>query len=217
MNCRFCFRQNFPKEIQHPGFAEEISYLTNDPTISEVILSGGDPLSLSNHVLAELFTSLNAIAHLKRIRFHTRFPLGIPERIDEEFLSLLRTSSKQIFFIIHSNHTRELDVDVLLSLKQIQKLGIPLLNQSVLLKGVNDDEETLLSLCETLTNAGIIPYYLHALDPVEGAAHFSVPDARGLELISHVQKNLSGYGVPRFAREEPGRPSKTLLTKESPR
>src|SRR3990167_3940877 len=109
MNCRFCFRQNFPYEKETLGFAEEIAYLQKDPTLSEVILSGGDPLSLSDELLQELFTSLDAIPHLQRIRFHTRFPLGIPERIDDSFLTVLAASSKQIFFTIHCNHPRELD------------------------------------------------------------------------------------------------------------
>lgn len=212
MHCRYCFRQNFPYETEQKGFEEEISYLKNDPTISEVILSGGDPLSLSNEALTHLFNELEAIPHIQRIRFHTRFPVGIPERIDDDFLSLLASSSKQIFFIVHINHSLELDIDVVSSLKKIQRLGIPVLNQAVLLKGVNDDEKILLALCESLINAGVTPYYLHALDSVSGAAHFALPDERGLELIAYLQKNLSGYGVPRFVREEPGRPSKTVVS-----
>lgn len=211
MHCRYCFRQNFPYETEQKGFEEELAYLKNDPTISEVILSGGDPLSLSNEALTHLFNALDTIPHIKRIRFHTRFPVGIPERIDDAFLSLLDSSSKQIFFIVHINHPLELDTDVASSLKKIQRLGIPVLNQAVLLKGVNDEEKSLLALCENLINAGITPYYLHALDPVSGAAHFALPDERGLELIAYLRKNLSGYGVPVFVREEPGLPSKTVV------
>ncbi len=211
MHCRYCFRQNFPYETEEKGFEKEIAYLKTDPTISEVILSGGDPLSLGDETLEKIFSALAPILHLKRIRFHTRFPIGIPERIDDGLLRLLESSGKQIFFIVHVNHPKELDADVISALKKIQKLGIPILNQSVLLKGVNDDEETLLSLSESLINGGIIPYYLHLLDPVQGAGHFALPDERGLELIHSIQANLSGFGVPRLVREEPGQPSKTPI------
>lgn len=212
MHCRYCFRQNFPYETEEKGFQEEIRLIQNDPSLSEILLSGGDPLSLSDATLASLFQAFNEIPHLKRIRFHTRFPIGIPERIDASFLDLLASSSKQIFFVVHCNHPLELDSDVRAALKKLQKLGIPVLNQSVLAKGVNDDEKTLLDLSETLINAGILPYYLHQLDPVEGAGHFDVPAERGLELTRYIQENLSGFGVPRLVREEPGLPSKTFVT-----
>jgi EF-P beta-lysylation protein EpmB len=211
MHCRFCFRQNFPYETGPSQFDEEIAYFANNPSLQEIILSGGDPLSLSQESLQDLFTKLQQIPHLRRIRFHTRFPLGIPERIDLPFLNLLASSEKQIFFVIHCNHPKELDSDVLLALKKISKLGIPVLNQSVLLKGVNDDEQTLLALSETLINAGILPYYLHQLDPVAGAAHFALPQSRSLELMQYLQNHTSGYGVPRLVREEPGSSSKTFI------
>ena len=211
MNCRFCFRQNFPYEKEIPGFDEEIEFLSQDPTISEVILSGGDPLSLSDSSLSALFKSLDAIPHLRRIRFHSRFPIGIPERIDESFLSILAGSTKQVFFVVHSNHPRELDPTVIAALRKIAFLGIPLLNQSVLLKGVNDDPTVLLALSETLTNSGITPYYLHEHDRVEGASHFALPETRGPELIRYLQEHISGFGVPRLVREEPGYPSKIFI------
>ena len=212
MNCRFCFRQNFPYEKEKIGFEEEIAYIAQDSTLSEVILSGGDPLSLSDDTLSSLFQALDAIPHLQRIRFHSRFPIGIPERIDESFLSILAASSKQIFFILHCNHPRELDQDVIASLRKIAALGIPVLNQSVLLKGVNDDTHVLLTLSETLTNSGIIPYYLHEHDRVAGTSHFALPASRGPELIRYLRENTSGYGVPRLVREEPGYPSKTFIS-----
>jgi len=211
MHCRYCFRQNFPYETEEKGFDQELAYIAEDRSLSEVVLSGGDPLSLSDGTLAALFTSLDAITHIKRIRFHTRFPIGIPERIDDSFLDLLAASSKQIFFIVHVNHPRELDGDILSALKKIQSLGIPVLNQSVLLKGVNDDEKTLLALSEALIDGGVLPYYLHQLDPVIGAGHFAVDEERGPQLIRYVQENLSGFGVPRLVREEPGLPSKTFI------
>lgn len=212
MHCRYCFRQNFPYETAEKSFEDEISYIHQDPTLSEIVLSGGDPLSLSDASLSSLFKSLDVIPHLKRIRFHTRFPIGIPERIDDSFLDILASSTKQIFFIVHVNHPKEIDSDVAKALKKIQMLGIPVMNQSVLLKGVNDDEKTLLSLSETLVNQGVIPYYLHALDPVQGAGHFALPEDRGSQLIRFVKENLSGFGVPRLVREEPGLPSKTFIT-----
>lgn len=210
MHCRFCFRQNFPYETEDKRFEKELALLSTDSSITEIILSGGDPLSLSDETLNSLFQALEEIPHVRRIRFHTRFPIGIPERIDDSFLAILRGSSKQIFFLIHCNHPKELDADVIGALKRVQKIGVPVLNQSVLLHGVNDDEKTLLSLSETLVNAGIVPYYLHLHDPVQGTAHFDTTEQRGAELIRYLQENLSGYGVPHLVREEPGQLSKTF-------
>lgn len=210
MHCRFCFRKKFPYEVETKGFDREIETIQQDTTLEEIILSGGDPLSLSDQTLQQLFTALTPIAHVKRIRFHTRFPIGIPERIDNSFLSVLASSPKQIIFVIHCNHPRELDADVLAALKKIQKLGIPVLNQAVLLRGVNDQEDILLELVNFLINSGIIPYYLHLNDLVSGSTHFDVPQARGEELIAYLQRQLSGYGVPKLVREEPGKASKTV-------
>jgi EF-P beta-lysylation protein EpmB len=210
MSCRFCFRQNFPYEPV-ADFEAEIEHIAQDSSLSEVILSGGDPLALSDLSLSNIFSALEGISHVKRIRLHSRFPVGIPERIDESFLSVLAKSSKQIFFVVHCNHPRELDPEVIAALHKIQKLNIPILNQTVLLKGVNDLPETLLALSEALVNGGILPYYLHALDPVEGASHFSLPTKRGVQLIRYVQEHTSGFAVPRFVRETPNCPSKTWL------
>jgi EF-P beta-lysylation protein EpmB len=212
MHCRYCFRQNFPYETAQQDFTEELTYLRHNTDIQEIILSGGDPLSLGNEALQGLLLALDAIPHIKRIRFHTRFPIGIPERVDDSFLKILQQLRGQIFFIIHCNHPAELDADVVGALRKISALGIPLLNQSVLLQGVNDQEDTFFQLCEALVNAGIIPYYLHLLDPVVGSGHFQVSEERGIALIRHVQERLSGYGVPRLVREEPGRYSKTFIT-----
>ncbi len=211
MNCRFCFRQNFPYETKDKSFEKEIELLKEDDSIEEVILSGGDPLSLGDGALSSLFSMLELIPHIKRIRFHTRFPIGIPERIDASFLSLLASCSKQIFFVIHTNHPKELDQDVLGVLRKVLRLGIPVLSQTVLLRGVNDEEEVLLSLCKTLVNGGIIPYYLHQLDPVQGASHFEVSDEKAVSLVRFLRENMSGYGVPSLVREEPYRLSKTPL------
>lgn len=212
MNCRFCFRRNFDYQENENFFEEELKAIEHDSSISEVILSGGDPLSLSNEKLGQLLEALARIPHLKRVRFHTRFPIGIPERIDEGFLELLRNSPLQIFFLIHCNHPNELDEEIFAALKKIQKLGIPVLNQNVLLKGVNDDAATLKRLMQLLVDHGIMPYYINQLDRVEGAAHFEAEEREGRALIATLARSLSGYAVPRYVREIPGNAQKTPLT-----
>ena len=211
MHCRYCFRQNFDY-VTKRTFIEELEAIRKDVSIHEVILSGGDPLSLDNKILAQLFAEIGLIEHVKRVRFHTRFPIGIPERIDDEFLDLLRNQKCQIWFVTHINHPLEMDVDVCIALKKIQKLGIPILNQSVLLKGVNDSLEVLQQLCETLVNHGIQPYYLHQLDREKGIAHFEVSEVQGKELIERLSEKIAGYGVPKYVREVAGAPGKISLT-----
>jgi EF-P beta-lysylation protein EpmB len=211
MHCRYCFRQHFDYETTSKGFEEEIRIIKEDSSIHEVILSGGDPLSLDDRVLRQLFESLAAIPHIKRVRFHTRFPIGIPERIDASFLSLLESFPFQFWFVIHTNHPQELDEEVLKALKEVQKRGVPVLNQFVLLKGVNDEIAILKELCEKLADHGIYSYYMHQLDRVQGAAHFEVSEERGKELVQELAKNLPGYAVPRYVREISGMPSKTPL------
>ncbi|HSX03835.1 MAG TPA: KamA family radical SAM protein [Rhabdochlamydiaceae bacterium] len=201
MHCRFCFRQNFPYETQQKGFEKELQAIAGDPSLIEIILSGGDPLSLSNKELAELILDLSSIPHLKILRFHTRFPIGIPERIDPEFLAILASCRLQIFFVVHVNHPLELDEEVLLALKPIKQLGIPLLTSSVLLKGVNDTVPVLKALFEKLIEQGIMPYYLNQLDQVQGGKHFEVDEAKGLELIAELKKQLPGYAVPKYVKE----------------
>ncbi len=211
MHCRYCFRQHFEYAVKDKGFEEELQVIEQDPTLSEILLSGGDPLSLSNRELKDLTDRLDAIPHVKRLRYHTRFPMGIPERIDPEFLDILASSRLQTFFVIHSNHPQEWDDEIKLSLKQVQKLGIPILCQSVLLKGVNDDVETLKELCEVLVDQGIIPYYLHQLDKVAGAMHFEVAEETGLALMQQLARVLPGYAIPRYVREIAGEAHKTQL------
>lgn len=166
MNCRFCFRREFDYQTSK-NFDQEIEAIRNDTSLKEIILSGGDPLSLSNIALNRLLSELEAIPHITRIRFHTRYPLGFPERIDREFLKLFEKRF-QFWFVIHCNHPLELDQDVL---QALQKIPAPLLCQTVLLRGVNDDLSTLKALCEHLIDNGIFPYYLHQLDRVSGASH----------------------------------------------
>lgn len=206
MHCRYCFRQNY--DYQKATWEEELTHIQNDPTLVEIILSGGDPLSLSDRRLKELFQKLEAIPHLQIVRFHTRFPIGIPERITPEFLHLIQNSRLQTIFIVHTNHPKELDLDVLDSLK---KLPCPVLTQTVLLKGVNNTLTTLKELFLKLVSNGIIPYYLHQLDRVQGAGHFEVPKEQGLELIRALRENLPGYAVPRYVQELPGEKSKTIV------
>lgn len=211
MHCRFCFRQHFDYDSQDTLFDEELEIIRNDSSLSEIILSGGDPLSVSDPILGKLIERLSSVPHLKRLRFHTRFPIGIPERLDDSFLKILEECPLQVFFIIHCNHPTELDETILAALKKVQKLGIPVLNQSVLLKGVNDDLATLKSLSECLIDNGILPYYLHQLDRVQGAAHFEVDKKQGNAIVQELAKELSGYGVPRYVREIAGEKSKTNL------
>ncbi len=212
MHCRYCFRQNFFYEKER-GYAAELAQIKEDRSLREVILSGGDPLSLSDRVLKELVGELGCITHLKRLRFHTRFPIGIPERITPEFLAILAECPLQIWFVIHCNHPRELDSEVIQALKSVQKLGIPVLNQSVLLKDVNDNVETLQTLSEVLVENGIQPYYLHQLDRVEGASHFEVCQEEGIQLIEALREKLSGYAIPQYVQEIAGAPSKTPIAK----
>lgn len=209
MHCRYCFRQNFDYETSHKLFEEELQYISQDNTLQEVILSGGDPLSLSNSQLNDLLDRMEAIPHIKILRFHTRFPIGIPERIDGELVKSLSNRRYQIYFVIHSNHALELDEDVLKALKALQKNQVILLNQSVLLQGVNDDVATLKDLCLKLIHNGILPYYLHQLDKVQGSAHFEVMEEKGKELIKSLSKELPGYAIPKYVKEIPGQHNKT--------
>lgn len=211
MHCRYCFRQNYHYSGSPIGFEADLSHLASDPTIEEVILSGGDPLSLSNEALFRLINSIEKIAHIKRIRIHTRFPIGIPERIDEEFLQRMGDIKLPVWAVIHVNHARELDQEILAALEKWRRQGASLLNQSVLLKGVNDDIDTLETLCRTLVNHSIMPYYLHSLDHVQGAMHYKVDQKIGLELVAQLRARLSGYGVPSYVQEIPGESSKTVI------
>lgn len=211
MHCRYCFRQHFDYNVTDKLFEEELKLIAADSSINEVILSGGDPLSLDDRILSNLLQNIARIPHIRKIRFHTRFPIGIPERIDAAFLNMLKNIPLQFWFIVHSNHARELDSEVLSALKEIQKLGIPVLNMSVLLKGVNDDVHTMKELCESLSNHGIFPYYLNQLDRVQGAAHFEVPEERGKEIMQELATQISGYALPRYIKEISGKPGKTII------
>ena len=211
MHCRFCFRQNYPYEKTKSLFTKELNTIAKDSSIYEIILSGGDPLSLSDEALFSLVKSLETISHLKLLRFHTRFLIGIPERVTKTFLSILKQTGLQTIFVIHINHIKELDSDIITALKKIKDLGIPVLSQTVLLKGVNDTVEALRSLFLKLVQEGMIPYYLHQLDQLQGGAHFKVDPFKGIELIKELRNTLPGYAVPTFVKEIPFEKSKTPL------
>ncbi len=210
MHCRYCFRQHFPYEIG-ADFAADLQVIQEDTSISEVILSGGDPLSLSQRVLEGLVASIEQIPHVKRLRWHSRFIVGIPERVDAAFLEMLQRSQLQMWFLIHCNHPRELDDEVALAIKKIQALGIPVLNQAVLLRGVNDDIKTLKELAERLSNLGVVNYYLNQLDKVAGAAHFEVPVEEGRQLVADLRDEISGYAVPTYVQEVSGAKAKCRI------
>ncbi|MFY7842681.1 MAG: KamA family radical SAM protein [Rhabdochlamydiaceae bacterium] len=211
MHCRYCFRKNFEYDTQSKNFDEEIALIQKDSSLKEIILSGGDPLSLGDDMLNSLLRNLSDIEHVERIRFHSRFPVGIPERINDSFISLLSSVEKQIIFVLHCNHFQELDDDIFFALKRVQKLGIPVLNQSVLLKDVNDHPDTLIELSRCLINQGVMPYYLHQLDKVIGSHHFEVDTDFGKKLLVDMRSKLPGYGVPLYVKEVPFEKSKTPI------
>jgi L-lysine 2,3-aminomutase len=213
VHCRYCFRRDFPYAEQlaaRDGWEPAIAELRAHGDVREVILSGGDPLSLSNRRLQELFAKL-ADTTAATIRIHTRFPIVIPERVDAELLRLLDSSPLRTVVVVHCNHPNELDDSLAAALSKLKRSVGALLNQAVLLAGVNDDVTTLASLSERLFACGVLPYYLHALDPVAGAAHFAVSEQRGTDLVRELRGRLPGYLVPRFVREVPGQLSKTPL------
>lgn len=214
VHCRYCFRRHFPygEETAAAGnWDEAIGYLREDASISEVILSGGDPLSLATHKLAELTDRLAALPHLRRLRLHTRLPVVLPERVDAALLAWLGRLPVPAVMVIHANHANEIDATVADALAALRGRGVRLLNQSVLLRGVNDSSDTLVALSERLFECDVQPYYLHQLDRVAGTAHFEVDDARALGLLAQVRARLPGYLVPLLVRERAGEPNKTPL------
>ncbi|MCP5141448.1 MAG: EF-P beta-lysylation protein EpmB [Chromatiales bacterium] len=213
IHCRYCFRRHFPYGDHARGaLTEALATIAADDSIQEVILSGGDPLSLSDARLIELERQLRAIPHVRRLRIHTRLPIVLPERITKELLAMLRNSPLQQVIVVHANHPNEIDAEVTAALGALRDTGATLLNQAVLLRGVNDAADTLAALSEALFQADVLPYYLHQLDRVAGAAHFEVDDARALALHRELAARLPGYLLPRLVREIPGEAGKTPLT-----
>lgn len=214
IHCRYCFRRHFPYGDSNPLASQwqtTLTSLRDDTTINEVILSGGDPLSLTDMKLEALVNDLEKIPHIKRLRIHTRLPIVLPERIDQRLLKWISNTSLQVIMVIHANHGNEIDRNVARVLDNLRLAGCQLLNQSVLLKGINDDVVSLYSLSERLSDVNVMPYYLHLLDPVAGASHFDVPEQQGIELIEQLRKILPGYLVPRLVREQQGEASKTII------
>ena len=213
LHCRYCFRREFPYQSQlalRADWSAALAALRDTAGATEAILSGGDPLSLSNRRLRELFARLADTA-LTTVRIHTRFPVAIPERVDEGLLGVLRGTRLKTVMVVHSNHANELDAGVARSLAALKPALAALLNQSVLLKGVNDDAGTLAALSERLFACGVLPYYLHLLDHVAGAAHFDVDETSAKRLVTALRSRLPGYLVPRLVRETPGELSKTVV------
>jgi EF-P beta-lysylation protein EpmB len=215
VHCRYCFRRHFPygdEAAAANGWREAIDYVRGDTSIEELLLSGGDPLSLSTAKLADLTHALRHEApHLRRLRLHTRLPVVLPERIDAELLGWLAALPWPVVMVIHANHANELDDSVAHALAALARAGVRLYNQAVLLRGVNDDEDALVALSTRLFDLGVQPYYLHQLDRVAGTAHFEVDDIRALDLVGRIRGRLPGYLVPQLVREVPGAASKTPL------
>lgn len=214
IHCRYCFRRHFPYSDSNPlasQWQETLTALRADKSIGEVILSGGDPLALSDLKLGNMITDLSSIPHVKRLRIHTRLPLVLPKRITSKLLASLNETRLRVVMVIHANHANEIDPETIKVLSQLREVGCDLLNQAVLLKGVNDDAETLITLSERLHEAAVLPYYLHLLDKVQGAQHFDVSQLQGEQLIATMRAALPGYLVPRLVREIAGESSKTII------
>lgn len=214
INCRYCFRRHYAYNEHNPlnaHWRQSLDYIRQHADIKEVILSGGDPLSLPDSRLANVVGDLENIPHVKILRIHSRIPVVLPERIDTDMTSWTDATRLQLVLVIHSNHANELDTSVATALSELRCSGIRLLNQSVLLRGVNDSSRTLIDLSERLFSVGVLPYYLHQLDPVQGAAHFEVDDQAARTLMAEMRCKLPGYLVPKLVRERPGEPAKTLL------
>ncbi|EKO3648273.1 EF-P beta-lysylation protein EpmB [Vibrio metschnikovii] len=214
INCRYCFRRHFPYQDNKGNksvWQQSLDYIAQHPQLNEVILSGGDPLMAKDHELTWLVEQIAAIPHIKRLRIHSRLPVVIPARITDELVSLCAETRLQVILVTHINHANEINAELSQQLARLRAVKVTLLNQSVLLKGVNDSVDAQVALSEALFDAGILPYYLHVLDKVQGAAHFYVSDDQARAIIAGLIEQVSGYLVPKLTREIGGRPSKTPL------
>lgn len=212
INCRYCFRRHFPyseNQNSRQDWLDALETIARDSSISEIILSGGDPLLVSDGQLANLIQQIATIPHVKRLRVHTRLPVVIPQRVTESLLDALCHPALQTVVVIHANHANEICTEVAASMQALRARDITVLNQAVLLAGVNDNADTLAALSERLFEAGVLPYYLHLLDKVRGAAHFDVSEDRGRVLLGQISARLPGYLVPRLVKEESGKSAKT--------
>ncbi len=214
IHCRYCFRRHFPYDAvskSRLGWQQSLDVIAADTSLDEVILSGGDPLTLADSSLSWLVEQIHAIEHVRRLRIHTRVPVVIPQRVCDSLLAWVSASRLPLFLVLHFNHVHELDHGVVVALRQLRQAGATLLNQSVLLRGVNDSVAAQRDLCLKLVNHQVLPYYLHQLDRVQGALHFEVPDAEALAISRGLQSELPGYAVPKLVREIAGEPSKTIV------
>jgi EF-P beta-lysylation protein EpmB len=215
IHCRYCFRRSFPYGDEPRRLADwepALHHLRADPSIHEIILSGGDPLMLSDARLSEVIARLDQIPHLDRLRIHTRLPIVLPSRVTGRLLELLRSTRMTPIVVVHANHPAEVVDDCRDALRELVASGLTVLNQSVLLAGINDEVDSLAELSLRLINVGVIPYYLHQLDRVTGTSHFEVPESRGVELIKELRDRLPGYAVPQYVREVPGEQHKVPLS-----
>ncbi|MBW4933916.1 EF-P beta-lysylation protein EpmB [Marinobacter sp. F4206] len=214
INCRYCFRRHFPYEDQRlsPDDRQQVlDTLSASPEVNEVILSGGDPLAVNDRLLAQWAADLSAIPHIRRLRLHTRLPVVIPQRVCDALLKWLAETPAQVIMVLHVNHPAEIDDATRKALARLRAAGVTLLNQSVILRGVNDNANVLETLSETLFDAGVMPYYLHAFDPVEGAHHYDVADEEARGLVRTLLTRLPGFLVPKLVREVPGREGKSPI------
>jgi len=214
INCRYCFRRHYPYDEQQRSrsqWQDSLAHLAEDMNLEEIILSGGDPLALTNNMLFALLDEIEALPQVKRLRIHSRLPVVLPARITSALCQRLESSRLQIVMVIHCNHAQEIDSDVTAACQQLLAAGASMLNQSVLLAGINADSTSLIALSKALFNAGVLPYYLHLPDHVAGTQHFFVTQEQGLQLHGQMQKQLPGYLVPRLVKEEPGMAHKTLI------
>jgi EF-P beta-lysylation protein EpmB len=214
INCRYCFRRHFPYDehrLTPDDRSRILSFIAGDPDINEVILSGGDPLVASDRLLSFWADSIAAIPHIRRLRIHTRLPVVIPQRVTPALLKALSETRLQCVMVLHINHPNELDEPVKAAMARLGKAGVTLLNQSVILRGVNDNADTLAALSERLFECHVLPYYLHAFDPVAGAHHFAVSDERARVIVRQLLARLPGFLVPRLVREVPDKPGKTPI------
>jgi EF-P beta-lysylation protein EpmB len=213
VHCRYCFRRHYDYSADQPEgeprWTAALAAIEADTGLDEIILSGGDPLSLGNARLAQLLDRLGAMPHLRRIRIHSRTPIVLPARVDAGLRDAMLRWRERLLVVVHANHPAEIDAITSKALRQLGDCATAVLNQSVLLAGVNDNAEVLAELSRRLFDSGVLPYYLHQLDKVAGAAHFAVTDTRALELHSALSAALPGYLVPRLVRELPGASGKT--------
>lgn len=214
INCRYCFRRHFPYQDNKGNkttWQQSLDYIAQHPELDEVILSGGDPLMAKDHELQWLIEGISHIPHIKTLRIHSRLPVVIPNRITDDLCKSLSQTRLHLVLVTHINHANEINAELVAALAKLRHIGVHLLNQSVLLKGINDSADVQAQLSRALFDAGVLPYYLHVLDKVQGAAHFYVSDEQARDIMAELLKQVSGYLVPTLAREIGGEKSKTPL------